>query len=799
MAPDYTPVCCSAQLDAGKAVSPPFRFLISAFHRIRPCRGGGSTINVRALFKVLNNMNKRRWLGVGLWAWMLAGAGQAGAIEAHRLPPGETIVLDGKLDEAAWRDAPLMDEFWELFPQDKVKSRVRTEARFVFDKSALYVAVKSFDPDMSQLREPFARRDNVLADQDMIVLFVDPVGTKKFAHFFRVNPRGSIGDGLYNEDTGNEDFSPDFEFEVVTGKFDGGWTAEFRIPFASLRYGDPPSSTWSVLVFRNYPRDQRYRIASAPLPREQNCFICLNNPLTGLTELPSADHLQVTPLLTARTTRDKIVGVYDRTEREIVPSLDIKWKPRPDTIVDATINPDFSQVELDTPQLVGNTQFALFYPEKRPFFLEGADILQSPFNAMYTRAVTDPSWGARVTQRSDKFDGTALVTRDDGGGLVLLPNTYGTNYALQDFKSMASYARGRWQVGGASAGLLATDRTLEDNRGYNRVLGPDFAWFPNAEHRFRAQVLESWTTALPDATGRLVKQEEQRGHAAIVDWRFSNAKWDEYLALEDVGTQFRADNGFFGQNGYRRIYSETGRKFLELWGFNEVTPYLNAEYKTDRDGNVQYQQNNLGVRFGLPRATTVSFEYRPNNLVAVAPDAGIRKRDQYWASIESNPWPWLSRFYTEVAWGDRVDVANNRVGKGAYIGTTANMRPHSRLELEYRIDNDWIDSIEPVEGSNRIIAQRSQQLLAFWHFTARDGVRTIWQQNWIRRASSLWNEPVSHRERQDTVSIVYGHRRGLYLTMYLGATFGRTEDADSGFRRYQSEVFAKGSWTFDVF
>jgi hypothetical protein len=195
----------------------------------------------------------------------------------------------------------------------------------------------------------------------------------------------------------------------------------------------------------------------------------------------------------------------------------------------------------------------------------------------------------------------------------------------------------------------------------------------------------------------------------------------------------------------------------------------------------------------------VAFEIRPNNLVAVAPGAGIRKRDQYWASIESNPWPWLSRFYTEVAWGDRVDVANNRVGKGAYIGTTANMRPHSRLELEYRIDNDWIDSIEAVEGSDRIIAQRSQQLLAFWHFTARDGVRTIWQQSWIRRAPSLWNEPVSSRQKSDTLSVVYGHRRGLYLTLYLGATFGRTEDADTGFRRYQSEVFAKGSWTFDVF
>lgn len=741
-------------------------------------------------------MRKTIWCGLVL---ALLGATGAGAIEAYRMQPGESIALDGKLDDAVWSKASAFDDFWELFPQDKVRPRVRTEARFAFDKGALYVAVRAHDPDLTQLREPFARRDNVLADQDMIVLFVDPVGTRKFAHFFRVNPRGSIGDGLYNEDSGSEDFSPDIEFEVVTGRFEGGWTAEFRIPFSSLRYGDPPSSTWSVLVFRNYPRDQRYRIASAPLPREQNCFICLNNPLTGLEGLPSARHLEVTPLVTVRGTRDKVVGEPERRETEIVPSLDLKWRPRPDTIIDATINPDFSQVELDTPQLAGNTQFALFFPEKRPFFLEGADILQSPFNALYTRSVTDPSWGARVTQRSGTFDGTALVTRDDGGGLVLLPNAYNTNFALQDFKSVASFARGRWQVGGATAGILATDRTLEDNRGYNRVLGPDLAWFVNAEHRVRAQVLESWTTAQPDGHGSLRRGPETRGHAAIVDWRFSDSQWDQYLAYEDVGNAFRADNGFFGQNAYRRLYSETGRKFVGLWGFNDVTPYLNAEYKTDRADNLLYQQAHLGVKLGLPRATTLSFEVRPDDKVGVRPGGGVLTRDQLWVSIDSNPASWWSKLYSEVAFGERVDVANNRLGRGAYIGLTSNFRPHPRMELEYRIDTDWINAIESVEGPRRILTQRAQQVLALWHFSARDSVRTIWQSSFIRRSPSLYEAPVSAREKSDTLSVVYGHRRGLYLTLYLGATFGRTEDADAGFRRYQSEVFAKGSWTFDVF
>jgi hypothetical protein len=739
-------------------------------------------------------MKKSLLLGMlALWGWW---AGGALALEVYTLRQGEKIVLDGELNDAAWARAAVLDRFWELSPQDKVEARVRTEARFARDDHALFVAVRAFDPDMSQLRAPFARRDNVLRDQDMIVLNVDPVGNRKFAHFFRVNPRGSVGDGLYNEDSGSEDFSPDFEFEVVTGRFDGGWTAEFRIPFSSLRYGDPPSREWSVMVFRNYPRDQLYRISTSKLPRDSSCFLCLNEPLTGLSDIPPARHLAVTPNVTVRSVSTRDAAGARSSETDIVPSLDVKWRPRADLVFDATINPDFSQVELDTPQLAGNAQFALFFPEKRPFFLEGADILEAPFRAIYTRSVTDPAWGVRGTQRSGGFDGTVLVTRDDGGGLVLLPNTYGTGFARQDFKSVATFARGRWQAGGMTVGGLLTDRTLEGGA-YNRVAGPDAVWFPNTENRFRAQVLGSWTTAQP-AGGTLRRGPLGTSHAVLLDWNHRGAEWDQYLNFQDVGRDFRADNGFIEQNGYRRVYSETSRKFRDLWGFNEVAPYLFAEYKVTPSGSVQYQQNNAGLRFSLPRATTVWTEVRLNNLVAVREGGGLRKREQLYLGIESNPFPWWAKLYSELAYGDRVDVANNRVGRGAFFTFQANLRPHPRAEVEYRIDNDTIDSLDAVAGSKRIITQRAQQLLALWHFSARDSVRTIWQSAGSRRAPSLWEFPVSSRDDSATISVVYGHRRGIGTSFYVGATFGRNRDPDAGLRHYQTEIFAKGSWTFDV-
>ncbi|HQZ44670.1 MAG TPA: DUF5916 domain-containing protein [Usitatibacteraceae bacterium] len=734
---------------------------------------------------------------VAAFAFLLPFSPDAPAIEAYRLAAGEKIVLDGKLDDAPWTKARPHREFFEISPRDKVPASVRTEASFAYDGRSLYAAVRAFDPGPADLRAPFARRDSVLADQDMVVLFIDPLGTRKFAHFVRANPRGVVADGLYNEDTGNEDFSPDFEVDVATGRFDGGWTAEFRIPFSSLRYSDPPSPEWSVLVFRNYPRDQRYRIASSPLPRDGNCFICLNLPLTGLAGLPSTRHLALTPQLTVRGSRDRTGGERLR-DNEVAAGVDLKWRPRADIVVDATLNPDFSQVELDTPQLAGNTQFALFFNEKRPFFLEGADILQSPTNAIYTRTITDPAWGARITQRQEGADFTLLATRDDGGGLVLLPGTYGTGIARQDRGSIATVGRVRWQAPGRlSVGLVATDRSYEQ-AGHNRVLGPDVVWWADDANRLRAQFLQSWTTAQPDASGGLALGPRTDGHAARVDWSYSGPAWRQFVAVADSGARFRADNGFFGQNGYRSVYSETQRRFLDVGPFNEISPYLNAEFKTDLDGTVIYQQNNFGVQLGLPRATNVWLEVRPNNLTATREGGGLRKRDQVYAQIESNPFDWFSKLHSEIAYGDRVDIANNRVGKGMYASLTTNLRPHPRAELEYRIENDYVDSLEPVEGSRRIIHQRAQQLLAIWHFSARDSLRAIWQASWVKRAASQWTAAVPHRERADTLSVVYGHRRGIGFTVYVGATIGRVLEADSGFARRQAEVFAKGNWTFDV-
>ncbi|MBL8517071.1 MAG: carbohydrate binding family 9 domain-containing protein [Betaproteobacteria bacterium] len=721
----------------------------------------------------------------------------AHALEAVKLTTGESFKLDGRLDEGFWSRAKPADKFHDWLPRDNTPSPFPTEVRFAFDGEKLYVGIHAKDPNPSLIRAPFVRRDKVMGDQDFVGVLIDPVGSKKFAQFFRVSANGLIADGLFNDANTSEDFSPDFDYEGAAQLTADGWTAEMAIPFSSLRYRAGDAQRWNVLILRGTTREQLHRAAQVAIPRDWNCLVCYAEPLTGLVGLPATNPLSVVPQFTVASRRDTIKGRANIRENDVKAGVDVKFRPRADTVIDATLNPDFSQVELDTPQLTGNSQFALFFTEKRPFFLEGADLFDAPVNLIYTRSITDPAWGARATQRNEGLEYTVLTAKDDGKGLVLLPNPLGTNFARQDRKSQATFSRARAHVTDeVTLGGIITDRTY-DGAGHNRVASADVVWRPNAEQRLRAQLGQSWTTALPDANGRLAQGASRNDHSAFVDWFHNGVTWNHYLQYEEMGKDFRADNGFISQSGFREVVYEGRYKLGTPFGFNEFNIFLNANRKLDIDGRVLYQQANPGISIGASRATFFTFEYRPNQLVRVANDGVPRKRDQVFFAVESQPANWLPYVYAEIARGDRVDVANNRIGKGVYFGANARLRPTNRIEIEPRIDDAWIDSIESTQGGKRIIHERALQMLGIYHLNAQDSLRVIWQRSFVKRSPSLWNFPVTAADRQQTVSLVYAHRRSLNATIYLGATAGRSQEPDASFQRDQREVFAKVSWPLE--
>ncbi len=724
---------------------------------------------------------------------LIAGPAMAGFHAYQISSPDEHVKLDGKLDDAVWKKAAVHDTFWQTQPVDKVAAPMRTEVRVAYDKRYMYVGLTAFDADPSQIRGPFARRDKASPDQDLLGLYIDTSGAHKSARFIYVNPRGALTDGIYT-DTNGEDASPDFEVDVATARFEGGWTAEIRIPFSSLPYNAAQVEPWQLLVFRNLTREQRYRLYSGQVTRATSCNLCFSEPIEGMKDLPTGLNWNATPQLVLGRSREDVAGQPRRNSSNHALSLDVKVRPDSATTIDATINPDFSQIELDAPQLSGNTRFGLYVQEKRPFFLEGSDVLQTPFRAISTRTISDPAWGARYTRRDAAMDMTILTNHDAGGGLVQLPNAYGTDFAPQNFSSQATDARANFRFGKLAVGGVFTDRTLDGARGYNRVVGPDFVWQRSEDERMRGQLLLSATTAVPGADGNLIKGARSSGHAAMMDWSSEHETWGLWSGFEDVSDGFRADNGFFSEVGYTDFSGEVTKKTGKGSFWNEFNFYFHVDHKIDREGKLIAEDTYPGMWMAGPYDSQINVRMKVNDRLRVQRDGEVFTLRQIYTALNISPGKTVARVSAELELGDEVDVASSRLGRGGYASLYARLRPFDRLELEPTYSVSWINGRQGVESGQRLYTEQALQLNGIYHFGPRDTLRMILQKARTTRNPALYAFPVAAKSSSGTSSFVYGHTAGLGTTAYAGLTLSNGDTPGFSPKRRENELFVKLSW-----
>ena len=704
-----------------------------------------------------------------------------------------TFASDELTGEDRWANVASLKLNYEYAPGEKTSAPAYTEIRVARDAKNMIIQIKAMDPNPNAIRGPFARRDSVADDQDHVTIFIDPVGTKKFAQFFRINPRGAIEDGLYNDTTNSEDSSPNFPFTVTAWRLGDtgqqGWSAELRIPFSSLRYTS--TSSWNVLAVRNYPREQNYKIASAAVPREFSCLICYAEALTGLESLPASMQYLVTPQTTFSRRQQKIDGANAENKNEFVAGVDVKVNVTSDIVIDATFKPDFSQVELDAAQLTSNNQFALFLPEKRPFFLEGADILSDPLQSIYTRTLNSPVWGARITQRTQPRDYTLLTVRDQDKGLLLVPGTYRSSFQSQSASSYATIGRLREHFGPVTLGGLITDRSYDDGS-FNRVVGADITWRPTDEDRLVAQLLGAQTKLIASDVGNA--PPVGRGSAVFAGWYRNTSNFNGELRYSEVSKDFRADNGFITQSGFRNIIGYGLYQWRDFVGLNAVGFRLYTSYKTDLSGAVLDQRIAPNFFASTARNTSINLEWRSDR--TKPNEFGTKfRRQQAFARVESSPFEWMPRIMLMGSFGDRVDITNDRLGKGANLSTALKIRPSARFEFDLQHDQQWINSIDQTTKGQEIFRELSTQLTAVGHVSATDNIRLIVQEGTTRRNPSLFSIPVIAENRSRVASLVYTHRVDLGPTFYLGATAARTAQTGGSTVR-NNELFVKLAWAF---
>ena len=202
-------------------------------------------------------------------------------VQAVPLAAGERIVLDGTLAHPAWQRAPVFDRFVEKDPVPGAPPPQATRVQVLFDEHALYVGVTALDTAPELIRDEIVRADNVRRTQDFVVVYIDAIGRKQSAQFFRVNAAGSTADGLHTASDDSEDFAPDFDWDAAVARNAEGWTAVLRLPFASLRFAEGRHD-WRIMVGRRLPREQFHMITSVLIPRDAPGFIDRLQPLLGV-------------------------------------------------------------------------------------------------------------------------------------------------------------------------------------------------------------------------------------------------------------------------------------------------------------------------------------------------------------------------------------------------------------------------------------------------------------------------------------------------------------------------------------
>jgi Domain of unknown function (DUF5916) len=706
------------------------------------------------------------------------------------------ITVDGKLGDPGWEGAARVDKWFETNPGDSVEPKVAHVGWLAYDDRFFYAAFEFADPEPGQIRAPYAERDNVPGTTDYGGVIIDTRNDRKSAQMFLANPRGIQYDALTNDAAG-EDSSPDFFWDSAASITDQGWVLELRIPFSSLRYdGDADPQTWGILLYRNWPRDFRYQMFSAKLPRGGNCFICRRNDLHGLEGLPRGGHVVAAPFLAASQLSLPEAGLgtpLEDGDAEAEPGLDVKWIPDPDLALDATLNPDFSQVESDAAQIAANERFALFFPEKRPFFLEGIDLFSTNFRAVHTRSITAPRWGARATGKWGDTAYTALVAEDRGGGLVIIPGRQESSFALQDFESLVGVARVRHDIGDSYLSFLATAREIDEG-GSNRVYGPDFRWQPNASDTVSGQFLlaESQTPERPDLAAEW-DGRRLSGYATDLWWAHSTSTIDWFVEYTDVDDEYRADNGFRPQVGYRTGFAEAGYTFRPTGFLRRLRTFLIANYSEDHDGALLTSQISPGVGMDGRWNSFMRFRYAFDE---VASGVETFEREQFHFQIDASPSRRISFVSLFGNVGEEIDFLHSRLGDGGTASLRVTVNATDHLELRLNGDRRWLD-VRGADGRRgRLFTADVGRLRATYTFTARAYLRLIGQ--WVETENdpALFSFEVPERSGDFSGSALFAYKLNWQTVLFVGYGDNRTLLDGDRLEPANRQVFLKVSYAF---
>ena len=700
------------------------------------------------------------------------------------------VKIDGYLDEEVWSQAVKVDANIEVSPGENIPAPVKTEVYIAYDNSNIYVAFKAYDPSPSQIRVNFCDRDNIWDDDWVLILF-DTFNDERRSYDFACNPLGIQADIIESVSGGGGSWDAIWESD---GRItDEGYIVEMAIPFSCLKFPRTEGEQiWGFDAVRSYPRNVRHHIGSFPRDRNNNCYFCQLLKLTGFEDVIPGRDIEMVPTFTSLVIQERenwTSGPFNEDYSNEL-GLTSSWGITNNLKLSATLNPDFSTIEADVIQVDVNNPFEIWYPEKRPFFLEGEDFFETEIDAVHTRTLADPNFGVKLIGKEGK-NTIGFFSAQDAVTNFVFPSLEGSDSDVRETKSYGTVLRYLRDFGQSSnIGFLLTDREGEEY--YNRVFGLDGIFRLGKKDDIQWQVLGSKTHYPEDIASSYDQSTDAfTGKGIEVDYFHGAEKYNFFAEYKEMSPDFRTDLGFENQNGFR--YVDVGGNYIwragpEHW-FTWINIYLGADLGKDYLGNTARKelkanfnyngplQSYWGVYGQLSRDRYDGEEFETSYL-------------NYW--IGGVPTKWFNFNFWSV-FGNQIDYDNTRQGKGLQMGVSATLKIGPRLSIYLDHYYERLDI-----NAGRLYTANREYIKLMYHFSERIYIRTIFQYANYKKEPSLYVDEVAPEEQEFLSQILLSYKINPHTAFYVGYTDNYFGDSDTDVTQTDRGLFAKigYAWVF---
>lgn len=517
------------------------------------------------------------------------------AEEVLTVPRTETSpVIDGKLDDVTWSEALKIDNFKTIKPDYGKDPSQKTVAFITYDSENIYFAIRCYDKEPKKIKTSVSSRDAMFQD-DYVAVILDTFNTMQEGFVFFMNPQGIQGDGMINSD-GNAEASFDMVWYSKGQIDDEGYSVECRIPLQSIRFPGKETITMRISFFRQIVRSSETIIA--PPTYADKGSLLKQSQAISVTGLKYKRVFELLPAITHNTRQSIDNGEMKTDEKQSDIGLTGKLGLTSDLTLDATYNPDFSQVEADAGQIDINLRYALYYSEKRPFFLEGNELFQFAGNVedgplamvVHTRRIVDPTFGFKLSGKMGRKNTlVALYAKDNLRDDPVDEHPDFTivryKYALKD----DSYIGGFY--------------TAKDyGQGFNRVAGSDGRIRLTNTSMVSYHIFGSFTR-------RNGSEVTGNGYALGLNYNYGDRKLILDLGYQDISRDFQIDTGFITRTGLRRLSAFAMKRiYPKSKFFHRIEPFYWSFHLYDTNDKMFETFNLFTLRFWLPRTTQLRFD-----------------------------------------------------------------------------------------------------------------------------------------------------------------------------------------------